>query len=155
MGVNPKLKVGDLAPDFEVEGHDGETYSLASFSGGRTILYFYPKDNTPGCTTEACDFRDHLDELASSSTTVVGVSPDSVASHVKFRDKFELPFVLLSDRDRTLAEAYGVFREKKNYGRTYKGIVRSTFVIGTDGKIETIYDNVRAKGHVGRLLGDL
>jgi peroxiredoxin Q/BCP len=155
MGANPKVKVGDDAPDFEVEGHDGELYSRASFAGKRLVLYFYPKDNTPGCTSEACDFRDGLGELVRAGAVVVGVSPDSVGSHLKFRDKYDLPFLLLSDRDHALAEAYGVWREKQNYGRTYLGIVRSTFVVGADGKVEAVYDNVKAKGHVARLLGDL
>lgn len=153
--ANPILKDGDPAPDFRAESDAGGEVALADLAGKRTVLYFYPKDNTPGCTTQACDFRDNLARLQSLGIDVFGVSPDSIKSHHKFRDKYELSFPLLSDPEHTLAEAYGVWREKKNYGRVYKGIVRSTFVIAPDGTLERVYDNVRAKGHVERLLKDL
>ena len=153
---NPILKEGDKAPDFKAVLHDGSPVSLADFAGSRTILYFYPKDDTPGCPTQACDFRDNLARIKSElGFEVFGVSPDSTASHEKFKAKYDLPFPLISDPDKALATAYGVYREKKNYGRTYLGIVRSTFVIGADGTLETIYDNVKAKGHVARLMREL
>ena len=153
--ANPKLNVGDKAPDFTAQTDGEGSVSLSDYSGKRVVLYFYPKDNTPGCTTQACDFRDNLGRLSSADCVVLGVSPDSVASHDKFKAKFELTFPLLSDPEHTLAEAYGVWREKKNYGRTYMGIVRSTFVIDGEGNLEKIYDNCRAKGHVDRLIKDL
>lgn len=153
--ANPKLNVGDPAPAFTATTHDGETLRLSDLSGQRVILYFYPKDDTPGCTAEACDFRDAGAQLDEVGARVIGVSPDSVKSHVKFRDKYALPFTLLADPDKSLAETFGVFREKKNYGRTYMGIVRSTFVIGPDGTLEQVFDNVRAKGHVERVLRSL
>lgn len=154
--ANPVLVAGDAAPDFRAQLDDGSEISLAELKGRRTVLYFYPRDDTPGCTTEACDFRDNLARLRSElGTRVFGVSPDSVESHRKFKDKYSLPFPLISDPDKKLAEAYGVWREKKNYGRTFMGVVRSTFVLSPDGAIERIYDNVRAKGHVDRLIADL
>jgi peroxiredoxin Q/BCP len=149
---NPKLSQGDSAPDFVATTHEGTTLALADLLGQRVILYFYPKDDTPGCTVEACDFRDASADVADRGVRVIGVSPDSAASHVRFRDKFDLDFTLIADTDKSLAEKFGVYREKKNYGRTYMGIVRSTFVIGPDGTLEHVYDNVRAKGHVGRVL---
>ena len=152
---NPVLNPSDLAPDFEAQTDGGGQVKLSGLRGKRVILYFYPKDNTPGCTTQACDFRDNLSVLQGSGFEVLGVSPDSEASHDRFKSKFELTFPLLVDSDHSIAEAYGVWREKKNYGRTYMGIVRSTFVIDAEGKLEKIYDNCRAKGHVERLLKEL
>ncbi len=153
--ANPILKPGDKAPDFTATLDDESTVSLESLSGRRVVLYFYPKDDTPGCTTQACDFRDNLVALGNMGVEVYGVSPDSVASHQKFKTKHNLTFPLIADTDKSLAEAYGVWREKKNYGRTYMGIVRSTFVIGPDGTLEIVQDNVRAKGHVARLVKSL
>lgn len=155
MGVNPTLSVGDAAPTFELETYDGETVSLEGLRGHKVVLYFYPKDMTPGCTTQACDFRDARDAFAEAGYTVLGVSPDPAARHEKFRDKHDLNFPLLADPDNVVSQAYGVWREKSNYGRTYMGIVRSTFVIDEEGVIVEIQDNVRAKGHVERLLGSL
>lgn len=152
MGTNPNLSVGDAAPDFT---DDTAPFTLSEQRGRRVVLYFYPKDNTPGCTTEACDFRDNKEDFDAQEAIIVGVSPDSRASHEKFTAKHDLPFLLVSDPDKAIAEAYGVWREKKNYGRTYMGIVRSTFIIDPEGRIEAIYDNVRAKGHVARLLKEL
>lgn len=149
---NPKLQDGDAAPDFSATTHDGQTLTKADLAGQRFILYFYPKDDTPGCTKEACDFRDAGETLDTAGIRVIGVSPDSEKSHLKFREKYDLPFTLLADTDKSLAETFGVFREKKNYGRTYMGIVRSTFLIDAEGVIEKVYDNVRAKGHVERVL---
>ena len=153
--ANPILKVGDKAPDFSAVTHDGQTLTLADLAGVRTVLYFYPKDDTPGCTTEACDFQEAAPSLDARGVRIVGVSPDSEASHLRFREKYGLDFTLLADTDKSLAERFGVFREKKNYGRTYMGIVRSTFVIGSDGTLEQVFDNVRAKGHVARVLKTL
>ena len=155
MAENPKLSIGDLAPDFQLESDSAGPVSLADLRGQKVVLYFYPKDMTPGCTTQACDFRDHHETFLKEGWTVLGVSPDPVERHAKFRAKHELNFPLLADPKHVVAEAYGVWREKKNYGRTYEGIVRSTFFINEDGTIAAIYDNVRAKGHVERLLREL
>ena len=151
MGENPKLSVGDQAPDFTLPSEDGDV-TLSELRGQKVILYFYPKDMTPGCTTQACDFRDAKTSLEGAGYTVLGVSPDPVARHAKFREKHDLNFGLLADEDHAVAEAYGVWREKKNYGKTYMGIVRSTFVIDEEGALSEIQDNVRAKGHVERLV---
>ena len=146
------LSTGDLAPPFTALTDEGAQLSLSSLRGQRVVLYFYPRDDTPGCTTQACDFRDHLAALASKGYEVLGVSPDGEASHQRFKAKHGLGFVLLCDPDHAIAEAYGVWREKKNYGRTYLGIVRSTFIIDAAGIVEQVFDNVRAKGHVARLM---
>ena len=155
MAENPKLKVGDTAPAFKAESDDSGTVNSKDLKGKKWILYFYPKDMTPGCTTQACDFNDSMESFSARGYEVFGVSPDSVESHEKFREKHELSFTLLADPDHELAEAYGVWREKTNYGKTYTGIVRSTFFVGEDGKIETIYDNVRAKGHVAKIIREM
>jgi len=153
------LKEGDKAPDFCLKGIDenGEEkeFCLKDFKGSRLILYFYPKDNTPGCTVEACDFRDNLNVLVEKGYKVVGVSPDSINSHRKFKDKYGLNFPLLSDPDKKVAEAYGAFGEKKMYGKVTKGIIRSTFLIDEEGKIAKAWYNVKAKGHVEKLLREL
>jgi peroxiredoxin Q/BCP len=154
MGVNPNLSIGDAAPDFSLESEDGPV-TLSDLRGQKVILYFYPKDMTPGCTTQACDFRDHKGAFDDAGYAVLGVSPDPVSRHAKFREKHDLNFPLLADTDHAVAQAYGVWREKKNYGKTYMGIVRSTFVIDEEGKLTDIQDNVRAKGHVERLVGNL
>jgi thioredoxin-dependent peroxiredoxin len=155
MGTNPKLAVGDRAPAFELESDSEGTVRLADLTGQKVVLYFYPKDMTPGCTRQACDFRDHRDAFSGEGYRVFGVSPDPLTSHEKFRSEHDLNFPLLADPDHEVAEAYGVWREKTNYGRTYEGIVRSTFLIDEEGTIEAIYDNVRATGHVERLVRDL
>lgn len=153
--VNPLLNPGDAAPAFELEADDNRRVSSSELRGQRFVLYFYPKDDTPGCTTEACDFRDNLSALASLGVQVFGVSPDNVASHKRFKEKYDLTFPLLADEGHAVAERFGVWREKKNYGRTYMGIVRGTFVIDAEGRLEKVYDNVRAKGHVERVMRDL
>ncbi|MBA2664365.1 MAG: thioredoxin-dependent thiol peroxidase [Bradymonadaceae bacterium] len=155
MAVNPKLSVGDLAPDFSLPTDDQGTVSLADFRGQKLVIYFYPKDMTPGCTAQACDFRDRYAALQAAGWTVLGVSPDSVQSHAKFRAKHELNFPLVADVDHAMADAYGVWREKTNYGKVYVGIVRSTFLIDAGGKISAIQDNVKATGHVERLAREL
>ena len=155
MGTNPILTVGDRAPSFALESDTQGTIRLEDLKGQKVILYFYPKDMTPGCTNQACDFRDHKDTLQREGYTVFGVSPDPVDRHKKFREKHDLNFPLLADTDHAVAEAYGVWREKTNYGKTYTGLVRSTFFIDEEGVIEAIYDNVRAKGHVARLVREI
>lgn len=155
MGKNPKLSVGDQAPTFELESDTEGTVRLKDLRGHRVILYFYPKDMTPGCTTQACDFRDQLETFEERGYKVYGVSPDPVDSHRKFRQEQDLNFPLLADTEKDVATAYGVWREKNVYGNTTVGIVRSTFIIDEEGVIEEIQDNVRAKGHVTRLLRDL
>jgi peroxiredoxin Q/BCP len=130
-----ELQVGDLAPDFEAKTDSGETVKLSSYRGQRVVLYFYPKDDTPGCTTQACGFRDNYVEIEERDAVVLGVSPDGQASHQKFKSKYDLPFTLLVDEDHTIAELYGVWGEKKMYGKTYMGVLRSHFVIDKAGKI--------------------
>ena len=150
------LNVGASAPEWSGEaiGEAGERLlGSATLQGQAYVLYFYPRDNTPGCTTQACDFRDH--SLAHLGYQVIGCSPDSIRSHRNFQAKHNFNFDLVSDPEHKVAEAFGVWREKKNYGRTYMGIVRSTFVINSEGVITHIFDNIRAKGHVERLLRDL
>ena len=147
------LEAGDKAPDFTAETDGGGTVKLKDYRGKKVVLYFYPKDNTPGCTTEACDFRDASAAFAGKDTVVLGVSPDSVKSHDKFKEKFELGFPLLSDPEHAIAEAYGVWQEKSMYGRKYMGIVRSTFLIDEKGKIAEVWSKVKVKGHVEDVLG--
>jgi len=153
------LKEGDKAPDFCLKGigEEGEErdFCLHDFSGQDLILYFYPKDNTPGCTQEACDFRDNFDHLISQGYKVIGISPDSLSSHMKFKEKYSLGFLLLSDKDCKVAELYGAYGTKKMYGKETRGIIRSTFVIDKAGIIKKAYYNVKAKGHVERLLQEL
>lgn len=144
---------GDAAPAFDLEGDDGKRHTLDEFRGRRVILYFYPRDNTPGCTQEACDFRDQLATL--KGAVVIGVSPDSAESHRRFKQKFELPFLLLADPGAEVAQRYGAWGEKTLYGKTSVGLIRSTFVIGADGKIEAAYGKVTVKGHVDKLRASL
>jgi len=148
-----ELNVGDIAPDFSLPSSTGETIALKDYLGKkRVVLYFYPKDNTPGCTKEACSFRDNLAAIESKDTVVFGISPDSLKSHEKFINKFELNFPLLSDEDKKVAEAYGAWGEKKMYGKTYFGIIRKTFVIGKDGKLEQVFHKVKAAEHGAEIL---
>ena len=149
------IDVGDMAPEFSLESDTGETVRLADLRGGRVVLYFYPKDDTSGCTKEACSFRDARAEYAQRGVTVLGVSPDDVASHEKFRDKYDLNFPLLADPDHEVAAAYGAWGKKKMYGREYEGILRSTFVIGPDGRIERVYRKVKPAEHAEQILEDL
>ncbi len=153
------LREGDLAPDFCLEGIDQEgregRFCLKDLLSSPLILYFYPKDNTPGCTQEACDFRDNLNTLKSKGFVVVGISPDSLQSHKKFREKYRLNFILLSDPQKEVIKAYGAYGKKKMYGKETEGVVRSTFVISPEGKILKAFYNVKAKGHVESLLREL
>ncbi|WP_042428625.1 thioredoxin-dependent thiol peroxidase [Geomicrobium sp. JCM 19039] len=136
------------APEFSLEAHDGTRVSLSDYKGKYIVLYFYPKDMTPGCTTQACDFRDALPALNDTGVVVLGVSPDSVDRHVKFVQKHDLPFLLIADPEKQAAEKYGVWQLKKNFGKEYMGIVRSTFVISPEGEILKEWRNVRVKNHV-------
>jgi len=153
--TDQKLAPGDVAPDFSLSDADGQTVTLSGLRGQRVIVYFYPAAMTPGCTKEACDFRDNLGVLAGAGLTVLGISPDSPQKLAKFRDKESLNFTLLADPDREVLRAYGAYGEKMNYGKKTVGVIRSTFVIGTDGRVERAYYNVRATGHVERLRKDL
>ena len=149
------LKVGDKAPEFSAEIDGGGKIKLKDFRGKKVVVYFYPKDSTPGCTVEACDFRDAAAAFGEKGTVVLGVSPDSVKSHDRFKAKHELPFSLVSDPEHSIAEAYGVWREKSMYGKKYMGIVRSTFVIDEKGRIAAVHEKVKVKGHVAGLLEGL
>lgn len=153
--IELKLKEGDVAPKFSVATSGGGKISLADFKGQNVILYFYPKDDTPGCTKEACAFRDNFAEFKKKGAVVLGVSPDSIKSHDKFVDKFKLPFTLLSDEDKKIVEAYGVWGEKTFMGRNYLGVYRVTFLIGPDGKIKKIWPNVKPDEHVEEVLAAL
>jgi thioredoxin-dependent peroxiredoxin len=146
------IEEGQQAPDFDLAAGDGERIKLSDLRGKPVVLYFYPKDDTPGCTAEACQFRDAYGEFRARGAVILGVSPDDEASHAKFREKFSLPFPLLADPDHAVAEAYDVWREKKNYGKTYMGILRSTFVIGADGTVEKAMYGVKADGHPEKVL---
>jgi len=149
------LKTGDKAPDFVGTDDYGKRFRLKDFRGKKIVLYFYPKDNTPGCTQEACDFRDSISSFKNKGVVVLGVSPDRVSSHQKFKIKFSLPFPLLSDEDHKIAEAYGVWQEKSMYGKKYMGIVRSTFIINEKGFLTDVYDKVKVKGHVAELINNV
>jgi peroxiredoxin Q/BCP len=146
------VEVGMAAPNFTLEANNGEKISLSDLQGKNIVLYFYPKDMTPGCTTEACDFRDQYENFQALNAVILGVSPDPVNKHVKFVEKYGLPFLLLADPDHQVAEAYGVWQLKKNYGKEYMGIERSTFVIDKDGKIAKEWRKVKVKGHVEEAL---
>ncbi len=146
------MKEGDKAPDFRALTDSGEDIRLSQFKGKRVILYFYPRANTPGCTVEACEFRDGIRSFDRKGAVVVGVSPDKPAAQASFKQKFALPFPLVADEDKAVAKAYGVWQEKNMYGKKVMGIVRSTFVIGPDGRIEKIYQKVTAKGHAAEVL---
>ena|ERR1700677_4383377 len=150
-----ELIVGAKAPEFSAPDQSGKVVSLKALKGKTVVLYFYPKDDTPGCTTEACSFRDEYSKFAEKGVVVLGVSPDSVDSHTKFIEKFNLPFQLLSDTDRAIANAYGVWVEKSMYGKKYMGVERSTFVIDPAGKFSAIYRKVKPAEHTAQLLADL
>jgi peroxiredoxin Q/BCP len=148
-------KPGTLAPSFTLADQDGALRTLDEFQGGYTLLYFYPKDDTPGCTKEACAIRDAFPDLSSAKATVLGISPDSVKSHKKFAEKYELPFTLLADEDHAVANAYGVWGQKKFMGRSYEGILRTSFLIAPDGTIAKVYENVKPEQHAAEVLADL
>jgi peroxiredoxin Q/BCP len=148
-------KVGSKAPAFKLQDDSGNTVSLSDFKGKKVILYFYPKDSTPGCTTESCDFRDNLNRFLKSGAVVLGLSGDSVESHKKFKAKQGLNFPLISDPDHKALEGYGVWQEKSLYGRKFMGIVRTTFVIDEEGKIARVFPKVKVNGHVDEVLAAL
>lgn len=147
------LKVGDKMPDFEVVDQDGKTVRSADLIGRKTIVYFYPKDNTSGCTAEACNLRDNYQSLVDAGYNVIGVSKDSAASHTKFREKYSLPFTLLSDPSTEMLQAFGAWGEKKMYGKTVLETIRRTFIFSEDGVLERIIEKVDTKNHAAQILG--
>lgn len=155
MTEQKRLEIGDQAPAFTLPNDSGETTSLSDYQGKRVLVYFYPRANTPGCTTEACDFRDSLTQLNDLGIEVVGISPDTVDKLVAFREKNNLTFPLLADPDKNVLKEWGAFGEKKNYGKIVEGVIRSTFLVGTNGTIELALYNVRATGHVARVIREL
>jgi peroxiredoxin Q/BCP len=155
MPPTPRLEVGDKAPAFSLSDADGNTVKLSDFKGRKVIVYFYPAASTPGCTKQACDFRDSLAELNEAGLDVIGISPDKPEKLAKFRDKEGLTFPLLSDPDREVLTAWGAFGEKSMYGKTVQGVIRSTFVVDEKGNIEVAQYNVKATGHVAKLRRDI
>ncbi len=149
------LQVGDKAPDFSLKSDKEETVKLSSYKGKKVVIYFYPKDDTPGCTKEACSFRDGFSEIQRKGAIILGVSTDSVESHKKFKEKYHLNFQLLSDADKKVVNAYGVWKEKAMYGKKYMGIERTTFVIDENGKIKKVFPKVKVEGHYDEVLAEL
>jgi len=150
-----RLEVGQQAPGFSGLDHDGNEVTNSDYEGRRLVMYFYPKAFTPGCTTESCDFRDRYQLFAEAGYSIVGVSPDAPEDLARFREEYELPFTLISDPDHALAAAFGAWGMKKNYGREYEGLIRSTVVIGENGAVEEAWYNVKATGHAGRVAGSV
>jgi peroxiredoxin Q/BCP len=148
---NKRPAVGDPAPAFTLPADDGSTVSLTDLTGRTVVLYWYPKDDTSGCTIEACEFRDLFPRFAGGDAVILGASPDSVESHVKFKKKYNLPFTLLADEDHAVAERYGVWVEKSMYGRKYWGVERTTFIIGPDGRVAHVFEKVKAAGHAAEV----
>jgi thioredoxin-dependent peroxiredoxin len=146
------VKNGSTAPAFKTTDADGKAVSLKDYRGQKVVLYFYPKDDTPGCTKEACSFRDSFSKFKKQGIAVLGVSPDSEASHKKFSAKYKLPFTLLADKDKSISEAYGVYGEKKFMGRTYMGVHRTTFLIDEKGKIKKVFEKVKPDEHASEVL---
>ncbi|GAA2621580.1 thioredoxin-dependent thiol peroxidase [Streptomyces vastus] len=153
--MSERLQPGDTAPAFTLPDADGNEVSLAGHKGRKVIVYFYPAALTPGCTKQACDFTDNLDVLASAGYNVIGISPDKPEKLAKFREKESLKVTLAGDPDKTVIEAYGAYGEKKNYGKTYMGVIRSTVIVDEEGKVERALYNVRAAGHVAKIIKDL
>ncbi len=145
-------EINKAFPDFELKSQDDKLVKLSDFKGKNIVLYFYPKDNTPGCTNEACDFRDRIEFFENLNTVIIGISPDNLKSHVKFSSKYELNFPILTDEEHLLSELLNVWQLKKNYGREYYGIVRTTFIIDKDGILRKVYKKVRVKEHVEKVL---
>jgi thioredoxin-dependent peroxiredoxin len=149
------LEIGDVAPAFTLADQDGTDVSLADFAGKRVIVYFYPRDDTPGCTKEACQFNELRPDFTAAGVEVLGISPDKADAHQRFRAKYGLEFRLLSDPSHEVMAAYGAWGEKTNYGKTSMGVIRSTFLVGADGRIERAYRNVRADGHAAKVLDQI
>ena len=149
------LEIGTKAPDFTLPDQNGNMHSLSEYRGKKVILYFYPKDNTPGCTKQACGFAERFPQFTEKGAVVLGISKDSVASHKKFEEKYGLPFTILSDPELVAIQAYDVWQEKKNYGKTYMGVVRSTYLIDEEGKIAKVFDKVKAADNPEQMLGEL
>jgi thioredoxin-dependent peroxiredoxin len=149
------LKEGQKAPAFKLPGDDGNIHSLSDYKGKKVVLYFYPKDDTSGCTKEACDFKDNMNRIKRKDTVVIGVSKDSIKSHLKFKDKYGLNFLLLSDEEGKMLDKYGVWKEKSMYGRKYMGVERTTLIIDESGKIQKIFEKVKVPGHVDEVLKNL
>jgi thioredoxin-dependent peroxiredoxin len=149
------LQIGSEAPELHLTDETGRPFTLSSLRGQTVVLYFYPRADTPGCTTESCEFRDHSAAFAAKNAVIIGISPDTAADQTKFKNKFDLPFSLLADADHAGAEAYGVWQEKTSYGKTSMGVVRTTFVIGPDGKIQAIFEKVKPAGHAEEVLAAL
>ncbi len=147
-----QLKIGDKAPAFSLPSDQGKTIRLADFRGKNLVIYFYPKDDTPGCTVEACSFRDNISDIRKLGAEVVGVSLDPVKSHEKFRNKFTLNFPLLADEKIEMSKAYGVYQEKSMYGKTYWGLVRNTYIVGPDGKIVMVFEKVKPAEHIAQVV---
>lgn len=145
-------EVGKKAPDFKLSDQDGNKVSLKDFKGKKVVLYFYPKDNTSGCTKEACNFRDDFPKFKKTDAVILGISPDSVSSHKKFAEKYNLPFTLLSDEGKEVVEEYGVWKEKSMYGKKYMGVERTTFIIDEEGKIKKIFNKVKVDGHNSEVI---
>ena len=149
------VNIGDTAPDFTLAASGGKSITLSSFHGKKVVLYFYPKDDTPGCTKQACAFRDAYQKFSDKNTVIIGVSKDSVLKHEKFVQKYDLPFALVSDEDGKICEAYGSWVEKNMYGRVYMGIDRSTFLIDTNGVIQKVWRKVKVPGHIDKILDEI
>ena len=149
------LEIGTKAPDFTLPDQNGNMHSLSEYRGKKVILYFYPKDNTPGCTKQACGFAERFPQFTEKGAVILGISKDSVASHKKFEEKYGLPFTLLADPELVAIQAYDVWQEKKNYGKTYMGVVRSTYLIDEKGKIVKAFDKVKAADNPEQMLGEL
>lgn len=149
------IKAGQKAPDFEGINQNGEKISLSQFKGKKVVLYFYPKDNTPGCTAESCNLNDNYQYWLSKGYEVIGVSPDSVASHKKFEEKFNFGFNLIADTEKQILQAYGVWGEKKNYGKVYFGVLRTTFIIDENGTVEKVFEKVDTKNHTEQIIKEL
>ncbi|ACD53243.1 MULTISPECIES: thioredoxin-dependent thiol peroxidase [Clostridium] len=149
------INVGELAPNFSLKGCDEKIHSLNDYKGKKVILYFYPKDNTPGCTTEACDFRDNYNIIENKNTVVIGISKDNLNSHNKFISKFNLPFILLSDEEKEVCNLYGVIKEKNMFGKKVLGIERSTFIIDENGILIKEFRKVKVKGHIEEILSNI
>ncbi|MDY6846534.1 MAG: thioredoxin-dependent thiol peroxidase [Chloroflexota bacterium] len=149
------LSKGVKAPDFELQDSEGQVHKLSDYTGQTIVVYFYPKDDTPGCTKEACSFRDSYADFKKAGVTIIGISPDKVASHKKFKDKYALPFTLLADPDHKVCEAYDVWGLKKAFGREYEGVFRTTYIIGPEGEVKHVFENVKPSEHSKEVLSEV